>query len=367
MLVAAAVARPQLRPVAFGGDHVNCDAVQLCCGLSLVSAPPSWSPRRVSRQISRRDVLLGGAALGLGGALGAASLVTATQRAVAQTGAPMIPAGRVGATFDLFPFCPGTTYPQAVDTWNNTTGTSMRCWKVYYQPGEFPTSIDDRIRTIIDRGIQALISFKPAISLSATDRSKLASAVEMFHAAGLIAEVCLWQEVGPKDMTATQYHDVVAYYGPAVRQYYPLVFDAPGSQGPSEWSAYDPGRASLDGYAVDYYCSTFTNQSFRLETMAHVAGNLPLGIWEIGNTASAGFVPTAAQLTDYMNYLTSFLSRRAASGLPVGSVAWYNGPADALQDGANEIAGCNPSSVNPLVSTDIAAYRRLYGAVNGLP
>ena len=322
----------------------------------------------MSRQISRRDVLLGGAALGLGGALGAARLVTTTQRAVAQTGSPMIPAGaRVGATFDLFPFCSGTTYPQAVDIWNSTTGTSMGCWKVYYKAGEFPTSIDDRIQTIIDRGIQALISFRPAISLLSTDRSKLANAVKMFHDAGLIAEVCLWQEVGPKDMTATQYHDVVAYYGPTIRQHYPLVFDAPGFPGPSEWTAYDPGRALLDGYAVDYYCSTFVSQHFRLETMADLAGNLLLGIWEIGNTASDSFVPTPTQLTDYMNYLTSFLTGRAASGLPVGSVAWYNGPAAAGQIGANEIAGCDPSSVNPLVRTDIAAYRSLYNAVNGLP
>jgi hypothetical protein len=37
---------------------------------------------------------------------------------------------RVGATFDLFPFKPGTTYPQAVKLWNDTTGTTMRCWKI---------------------------------------------------------------------------------------------------------------------------------------------------------------------------------------------------------------------------------------------
>jgi len=47
----------------------------------------------------------------------------------------------------------------------------------------------------------------------------------------------------------------------------------------------------------------------------------------------------------------------------VGSVAWYHGPADAGQSGLNEIAGCNP---NPLASTDITAYRKLYNAVRGL-
>jgi hypothetical protein len=319
----------------------------------------------MSRQISRRAVLMGGAALGIGGALGTAGITTGAQAAAAGTGQPMIGAGaRVGATFDLFPFCPGTTYPEAVDNWNAITGTSMRCWKIYYKPGEFPTSIDARVQTIIDRGIQALISFKPAIALSATDLHALAAAVKMFHDAGLIAEVCLWQEVGPKDMTATQYHNVVRYYGPVVRQYYPLVFDAPGYQGPLEWAAYDPGRAQLDGYAVDYYCGDFINKQFSLQPLATLAGNLPVGVWEIGNTAFDGFFPTASQLTAYMNYVTSFLSQRAASGLPVGSVAWYNGPADSGQSGLNEIAGCSP---NPLAATDVIAYRKLYNAVNTVP
>lgn len=320
---------------------------------------------QMNREISRRAVLIGGAALGIGGALGAAGIVTGTrQAAAAATSAPRGGPARVGATFDLFPFCPGTTYPEAADTWNSTTGTTMRCWKTYYQVSQFPTSIDAKTQTIIDRGIQALISFKPAITPSEADLDSLANALQLFKTAGLIAEVCLWQEVGPRDMTAAQYHQVVQYYGPTVRQFYPLVFDAPGYQGPAEWAAYDPGRSQLDGYAVDFYCPDFVNKGFTLDPLGKLAGDLPVGIWEIGNTASSGFFPTADQLDDYMNYMQNWLTQRAASGLPVGSVAWYNGPADASQGGQNEIAGCSP---NPLASTDIAAYRKLYNAVNGLP
>jgi hypothetical protein len=272
-----------------------------------------------------------------------------------------IPAARVGATFDLFPFPPGTTYPQAVEEWNCKTGTKMRCWKVYYQLGEFPTRIEDNIKTMIDHNIQALISFKPAITPSPTDRAKLARAVEMFDAAGLLAEVCLWQEVGPKDMTASQYHTYVQYYGPTIREHYPLVFDAPGSQGPDEWAAYDPGHGDLDGYAVDFYCSAYIRHGIRLDRLAALAGRLPVGIWEMGNTSSEHFMPTCEQLTEYMEYITSFLSERAASGLPVGSVAWYNGPADPKQSGHNQIVGTHP---NPIAACDITAYRKLYDAVN---
>ncbi|MBV9853915.1 MAG: hypothetical protein JOY82_05245 [Streptosporangiaceae bacterium] len=310
-------------------------------------------------QLSRRAVLGGGMVLG------AAGIIRSQARAAAQTVPPAsFPAARVGATFDLFPFPPGTTYPQAVDIWNRTTGTKMRCWKVYYQLGEFPASIDARIQTMINRGIQALISFKPAIKHSSAERDKLAKAVRMFHRAGLTAEVCLWQEVGPKDMTAAQYHSYVQYYGPAIRAYYPLVFDAPGYQGPKEWASYDPGHALVDGYAVDFYCGDYVNKKYTLEPLAALAGRLPVGIWEIGNTASSKFMPTAAEITAYLGYITSFLSHRAASGLPVGSVAWYNGPAGPKQNGQNEIAGTHPNTEAP---TDIAGYRKLYKAVNKVP
>lgn len=301
-----------------------------------------------------------------GVALGAAVFAADVRPAFAGANVPIKGPARVGATFDLFPFASGTTYPEAVRKWNATTRTTMRCWKVYYQVGKFPTSIDAQFATMIEHGIQALISFKPAIdtksSQAASDRKKLATAVKMLHKHGLLAEVCLWQEVGPKDMTAKQYHEYVAFYGPVIRAHYPLVFDAPGYQGPTEWAAYNPGHAHLDGYAVDFYCGDYVNRGLRLGPLLDLAGKLPVGVWEIGNTASSKFMPTVAELDAYMHHITSTLSGRLASGLPVGSVAWYNGPADGKQSGQNEIAGTHP---NKLVKTDVAAYRKLYAAVNG--
>lgn len=312
-------------------------------------------------QMSRRAILVGGVALG---AAGAASLVTGRQPAAAQALRPSVPIprdARVGATFNLLPFRKGTTWGRAVDEWNKRTGTQMRCWKVYFQESDFPASIDAQTQTIIDRKIQAMISFKPSRHLSVSERNRLKAAVTMFHKHKLLAEVCLWQEVGPKDMTAAQYHDYVKYYGPVIREFYPLVFDAPGSPGPAEWKAYDPGHKYLDGYALDLYCADFTRKSRRLEPLIELAGELPVGVWEIGNTASNSFFPTAAQLTTYMDYLTSTLSKREAQGLPVGSVAWYDGPGTPKQTGQNEIVGKHPCS---LARQDIALYRKLYRAVN---
>jgi hypothetical protein len=320
------------------------------------------------RQISRRSALIsGGVALG---ALAAAGIANATaQRAVATpiSSGAAVTVARVGATFDLFPFAPGTTYPEAVTEWDNTMSTPgvprpMRCWKLYYQLSKFPTSLSPQMKTMIKDGVQALISFKPAITPSPADRTALSNAVQLLHGNGLQAQVCLWQEVGPKDMTAAQYKTYVEYYGPVIRPYYPLVFDAPGSQGPAEWRAYDPGHANVDGYAVDFYCPSYIKHGITLDTLASIAGDLPIGIWEIGNTTSAGFTPTPPEITKYLKYVTTFLSGRLAAGLPVGNVAWYNGPADAKQGGGNEIVGTHP---NPNAAVDITNYRNLYDAING--
>jgi hypothetical protein len=318
------------------------------------------SNSETARQLSRRAVLGGGVLLG------AAAVLPDIQSAAASPVVPITGAARVGATFDLFPFKPGTTFPEALKKWDTVTGTKSRCWKVYFQLGEFPTSIDAELGTIIDHGIQALISFKPAIDTTSSqamqDHKELRAALKMLTKNKLKAEVCLWQEVGPKDMTAAQYHKYVAFYGPLIRDYYPLVFDAPGSQGPAEWAAYDPGHSQLDGYALDTYCSDYTRKHIRLDPLLKLAGKLPVGVWEIGNTANANFTPTPAQLTSYMNHITSTLSNRLASGLPVGSVAWYNGPANKKQSGQNEIVGQHPCALAP---TDIADYQKLYAAVNG--
>jgi hypothetical protein len=112
-----------------------------------------------TRQMSRRAVLIGGAALG---AAGAAGVLTRGQLAAAQA---LIPGGppkaRVGATFDLFPFAPGTTFPQAIREWNAKTGTQMRCMRVYFQDRKFPTALDPSSRPSSSSGSRRLSASGP--------------------------------------------------------------------------------------------------------------------------------------------------------------------------------------------------------------
>ena len=317
--------------------------------------------------ISRRTVL------GSGVALGAAALLTRGQAASAQpaSAAPMKPAygpARVGATFDLYPFKPKIkTYPDAVADWNKTTGTTMTCWKVYYQESDFPAKLDSRLKTIIGQRIQALVSFKPTPDIHSPrgrdDKSRLAHAVAMFKENKLNAEICLWQEVGPRSMKAGQYKDLVEFYAPVIHaNHYPLVFDAPGYQGEKEWKAYKPDESLLNGYALDFYCGDFINHGVTLDQFFPLAGHKPVGVWEIGNTASKNFTPSKTDVQHYMDHIKNKLAERLNSGLPVGSVAWYNGPANARQSGGNTIAGTHPRR---LAAADILCYRLLYKAVNG--
>jgi hypothetical protein len=317
-------------------------------------------------------VALGAAALTARGLPASADALTSGKPA---SGGPMQPAygpALVGATFDLLPFQPKiNNYSAAVADWNKTTGTTMRCWKVYYQESKFPAKLDSRLTTIIGQGIQALISFKPAPpsnkSQAHKDYESLQHAMQMLSSASLNgkklhAEVCLWQEIGPKDMTADQYHDLVAFYAKLIRPHYPLVFDAPGYPGYQEWKAYRPDDSLLDGYALDLYCGDYLHNPEALDQFMSLAGKKPAGIWEIGNTATDKFSPTPADIENYMNHIIDRLTARLMSGLPVGSVPWYNGPATSSQNGQNEIVGVHPYKY---ASTDIRCYQQLYKAING--
>jgi hypothetical protein len=178
----------------------------------------------------------------------------------------------------------------------------------------------------------------------------------------LKAQVCLWQEIRPKDMSADDYHDLVAFYAKLIRPHFPLVYDGAGYLGPQVWKAYRPDDSLLDGYALDFYGGDFINKGFKLGDFMPLAGKKPFGLWEIGNTASSHFNPGTTDIQNYMEHITGSLTARLLSGLPVGSVAWFNGPSDPKESGGNEMVGTHPVKT---ASADISYYKKLYEAING--
>lgn len=317
-------------------------------------------------------VALGAAVLTASGLPASADVLTPGKPA---SGGPMQPVygpALVGTTFDLFPFQPKINdYPRAVAKWNNTTGTTMRCMKTYYKESKFPTNLDSKLTALIGQDIEALISFKPAPpsnkSQAQKDYQSLQHAIQMLSKATvngkkLKAQVCLWQEIRPKDMSADEYKGLVSFYAKLIRPHFPLVFDGAGYQGPQVWKAYAPDSSLLDGYALDFYGGDFINKGFKLDDFMPLAGKKPFGLWEIGNTASSHFNPSPTDIQNYMEHIIGSLTTRLLSGLPVGSVAWFNGPSDSSESGGNEIAGTHPVKT---AATDIKYYKKLYHAING--
>jgi hypothetical protein len=289
--------------------------------------------------VSRRALLR---ALGAGAAaVAAAPVLLPGSHAGATTAArPGLPraaatlAGLHGATLSLAAFPSGTTWPQAIADWEGYTGTTIKAAKVYYGPGMFPTSISEEIRTFISGGVKALLSFKPAYNPpSKTDLAAMENTLQMYQAAGLTAAVTLWQE--PQHvMTAPQFTRVVHYYGPAIRNYYPLAYDVTGAAGPAEWTRYYPGASFIDLVAIDYYATAYA-KGIRLDTIAGLADSAsppqPLGIWEMGSSAT-GSSPSQSQVESYFGYIQSFMAGRLQAGKANAEIVWYNG------DGVNTIS-----------------------------
>jgi hypothetical protein len=298
---------------------------------SRLPQPVEMPETRPHLLVSRRAMLRG---LGAGAAFAAAPVLLSSTPAgaatAAKTGLPLAAttlAGLHGATLPLAAFPTGTTWAQAVADWEGFTGTTIKVTKVYYAQSVFPTSIDSKIGTCISEGIKALLSFKPAFNPpTQADLTALVKALQMFQSAGLTAAATLWQE--PQHvMTAAQFRQVVHYYGPAIRKYYPLAYDVTGAAGPAKWTRYYPGASSIDLVAIDYYATNYVN-GITLDTVAGFADSAsppqPLGIWEMGSTASS-INPTQAQVQSFFSYVQSFMAGRLQAGKANGDIAWFNG------------------------------------------
>lgn len=152
----------------------------------------------------------------------------------------------------------------------------------------------------------------------------------------------LWQEVQTiTGMSAATCKAGFAYYYPALHALgVDVVYDASGGAGEAAWASWFPS-GSCDVVAADLYCTAYDSGT-TLATLASLAAQssppLPVGIGELGNSASGG-TPTTAQLTAYLSYVTTFLTGRLAAGLPVSDVMWYNGDPSAAPPHPNTITG----------------------------
>lgn len=173
---------------------------------------------------------------------------------------------------------------------------------------------------MITAGVRIVIDFAPPYNpVSATDRSSINAMLSALKAAGADVRVSLWHEPFLGGLSAAQYVAMIQYYGPTVRQHYPLwsVFSENDTV---EANGYYPGDGTIDGIAADCYSTSTTNLD-NCALMADAHG-LPLGLWECNAANDLGIDPSpvngatnAQGLAFFDAVKAKFLARLAAGKL----------------------------------------------------
>jgi hypothetical protein len=221
-----------------------------------------------------------------------------------------------------------STYNGAVAIWNGYTGLPNPVTRVYQAASTFAYTTD--MQEMVADGTKICMTLRPAYSpVSSTDLANMTTLLQTLTAAGAVCDITLWHEPYYEGLTAAQYIAMVQYYGPTVRQYYPLYFvtSATSVQFNNE-NSYYPGDQWIDGVATDFYCEPYVNNGTTLTLPASVANAAnppkPFGIWEFNGSTDPVVGQTQTQVTSFFSYIQSFMQDRLASGLPNGNLLFFS-------------------------------------------
>jgi hypothetical protein len=145
----------------------------------------------------------------------------------------------------------------------------------------------------------------------------------------------MYHEPVSEGLSVGQYQGMINYYGPTVRQYYPLNYSGQASSGGGTVANYQTYymSGSFDAASVDYYCANY-DAGLLISDYAAVtdADNLPFGLWEFGVNESG---QTQTQGTNFYTYLQSFFTGRLSAGKGNGYISHYTAsPPAKLSDPA---------------------------------
>jgi hypothetical protein len=180
----------------------------------------------------------------------------------------------------------------AMAAWGSWTGVPLAAVRDYSN-GLSDFTLHSRYTQETAGGAKLCLDLKPAFSpVSAGDLASLQALLAGLQALGVTCEISLWHEPYYNGLTAAQYIAMIQYYGPAVRQYYPLVFctslSAVANNGEN---SYYPGDAWVDKIATDFYAVNYVN-GYSLDLAASIANNArppkPFALWEFGDLLSGG-------------------------------------------------------------------------------
>jgi hypothetical protein len=224
--------------------------------------------------------------------------------------------------------------------WQTWTGHPIKVTRVYLTTNpQYSTSMQQMVAA----GTKMCISLHPPYNpVSATERTNIGNFCQTLRNAGAIFNIAIWTEPYLEGLTAQQYKDAVAYYGPTIRQYCPLVFCTSGTGvNHNNENNFYPGDDQVDECATDAYINA--NSYHTLDLAAYPANNAvppkPFSVWEFNGSTDEYNGSSEANITlFFQDIVQEFMAARKASGLPPGDIILFNG--DGQNSGYRNWLGC---------------------------
>jgi hypothetical protein len=238
---------------------------------------------------------------------------------------PVPPFPLVGAFLDLTPMG-AASWSSALSQWTTLLGLPTVPVTRYYL-AESVYTYDTNMQEMVAAGVKICLDIRPAYNPpNATDLASMTTLLQTLKAAGARCDICLWHEPYFEGLTIAQFQAMIAYYGPVVRQFYPLFFvtSVQSVENDSENSYFISG--AFDGCASDFYNFDYTTDGYTLTlaaTPANTAG-LPFGLWEMNSSTDPVKGYTQAQASAYFTYIEQFFTARNTAGQANADLIFFN-------------------------------------------
>jgi hypothetical protein len=261
-----------------------------------------------------------------------------------------------------------STQSQANSLWQTITSRSLDVRRVYFTTEQIPSGITADLQADAAAGRKAAISMRPAFNPPTTaDLDALNTFLASCKAAGLVADVSLWQEPYGSGLaghvsaglTISLFIAGWQFYAPTIRQYYPMVFDTSiYSVNHHNENAYYPGDAYVDKVATDFYCSEYDGGE-RLDLAASLADGAtpakPFGLWELNSSTDPTSGQTQAQSTAYFTYIQNYFAARLQAGKTNADLLLFNSNTLLTQE----------TAITSSSDYRVGLYQNLYDALSG--
>jgi hypothetical protein len=181
--------------------------------------------------------------------------------------------------------------------------------KIYMGHSSFPSPLPSKLTQLAAAGCHFLISVEPSMTMTPSERSRMASWLAMLNNAGISYRVVLFAEANNQAFaTAQQWQTYWSYYAPAIKAAgVPCGYD-PGcnSKAIGRALSYFPSNPNPDELWMDYYATSF-RAGVRLDALIAKAQAIGIsgGIGEWG--WHAGISLLSPMTMPWWNYFGAYL------------------------------------------------------------